>query len=221
VATSEQIAELLRDPPKLHTHESGLISWGIDTGLVPHLERLVRPGHRTLETGSGISTIVFLALGAEHRAVSPDAGEPERIRAYCSEKRISTSSYTHVVARSEDYLPTLPAEPELDLVLVDGDHAFPIPCIDWFYATRLLKQSGILIVDDTQLWSVRILADFLAGDDAWELIERTPRYGMYRLRIPARDALSRWWGQQPHVVAQSDLDASSPRRGLLARLRGR
>jgi hypothetical protein len=222
VAAREQIAELLRDPPKLHTHESSVTNWGIDTRLVPHLERLVRPGSRTLETGSGISTIVFLALGAEHRAVSPDADEPERIRAYCSEKGIATSSYTHVVARSEAYLPSLSeAEPELDLVLVDGDHAFPIPCIDWFYATRLLKKDGIAIVDDIQLWSGRLLADFLSGDDAWQVIERTHRFGVYRLRIEAREALSRWWGQQPYVIAHSDIESQNSRRGLLDRLRGR
>lgn len=219
VASQEHIAELLKNQPRLHSNESGLVNYGIEPRLVPHLERLVRPGSRTLETGSGISTIVFLALGAKHRAVSPDPGEPERIRAYCTEHGISTASYTHIVARSEEYLPTLQEQPELDLVLVDGDHAFPIPCIDWFYATRLLKKGGIAIVDDIQLWTGRILADFLSGDDAWEPLDRTSRFAVYRLKTDARQALSRWWGQQPYVLEHSDCQ-ERPRRGLLKRLRG-
>jgi predicted O-methyltransferase YrrM len=220
MSAREQIAEFLRNPPNLHTADSGLTNWGVDATLVSHLERLVQPGARTLETGSGISTLALLALGAEHRAVSPDAGEPERIRSYCQQKGISTASYTHIVARSEQYLPTLEVKPELDLVLVDGDHAFPIPCIDWFYASRLLKKGGVAIVDDTQLWTGAILADFLSGDNAWETVARTPRYGVYRLQVEASEAFTRWWGQQPYVVEQSQ-PKEPDRAGFFKRLRAR
>jgi Methyltransferase domain len=209
------IAELLRAPPKLHSHETGVVNWGIDPELVPHLKRLVKPGMRTLETGSGLSTIVLLALGADHRAVSPDPAEPDRIRAYCQGKGISVERYVHVIARSESHLPTLPPDPVLDFVLVDGDHAFPVPSIDWFYASRLLKKDGVCVIDDAQLWSVRVLVDFLTGDDAWETLEQTPRFAAFRLRLEAKDALSRWWEQQPYVVKMSEPES---KRGLLGRI---
>lgn len=215
MTTNPHLVELLRSPPNLHEASGELTNWGVDAQLMPHMERLVKPGHRTLETGSGLSTIAFIALGADHVAVSPDGGEPERIRAYCADKGIDASRYEHVVQRSEAYLPGLDRDPYLDFVLVDGDHAFPVPCLDWFYAARLLKKGGIMVIDDVQLWSCRIVADFLSGDTAWEQIDRTPRFAVYRLLEDAGVAMGRWWGQQPYVVAQSEDDAP----GLVARLK--
>jgi predicted O-methyltransferase YrrM len=210
----------MQSQPALHARSADeLVNWGIHEALVPHLRRAVRQGSRTLETGSGVSTIVLLALGAKHQSISPDPGEPERIKSYCKEHGISTADYEPIVGASENILPTLGDQPLLDLALIDGSHSFPLPCIDWFYATRLLKKGGTMIIDDVQLWSVAVLADFLDGGDAWEKLERTPRFAVYRLLGDARDVLGRWWGQQPHVVRLSRTDKS--RWNVLGRLWGR
>jgi hypothetical protein len=39
----------------------------------------------------------------------------------------------------------------LDLVLIDGDHAFPASFIDWYYTAEQVKLGGYVIVDDTNL----------------------------------------------------------------------
>jgi hypothetical protein len=205
----DAIEELMRAPPALHRPDPNTsVNWGIHEALVPHLRRAVRSGSRTLETGSGLSTIIFLALGAKHQSVSPDAGEAERIKSYCEEHGISTADYQPIVGTSENVLPTLGDQPVLDLALLDGSHSFPLPSIDWFYTTRILKKDGVMVLDDVQLWSVAILADFLDGDDAWEKVERTPRFAVYRMLGEARDVLGRWWGKQPHVVRCSGSDRS-------------
>jgi glucosyl-dolichyl phosphate glucuronosyltransferase len=196
----EQIEKLLRSPPSLHVDGSGKrVNYGVDARLIAQLREHVRPGHRTLETGSGISTVVFLALGARHRSVSPDGGEAERIREYCKDAGIDASQFTPVVGRSEEILPTLSNEPVLDLALVDGNHAFPAPCIDWYYATRILKRGGVMIVDDIELWTGQILADFLDEEEVWQRLERTDRFASYRMLDDADKVLARWWGQQPLV----------------------
>jgi hypothetical protein len=51
--------------------------------------------------------------------------------------------------------------------LIDGAHGFPLPSIDWYYGARLLKVGGIIAIDDVQLWSVKILVDFLKGEKDW------------------------------------------------------
>jgi hypothetical protein len=197
------IEELFRTPPSLHRDGGGNpANYGTDPRLVPHLRRLVRPGCRTLETGSGISTVLFLLLGAHHRSISPDGGEAERIRAYCVERGIPTDNYTATVGYSERVLPNLPDEPVLDLALVDGNHAFPLPCIDWYYLTRILKPGGVIVIDDIQLWSGRIIADFLDAEDVWETVDRNDRFAVYRMLADSKEVLGRWWGQQPFIVSQ-------------------
>jgi hypothetical protein len=199
-----RIERLVANPPLLHRDGAGNpANYGIDPLLVPYLREYVRPGGNTMETGSGISTIVFLLLGACHSSVTPNGDEAERILGYCREHGIPTKTYTPIVARSELALPALADEPRLEVALVDGNHAFPVPCLDWFYLTRILKQGGVMIVDDIQLWSGKILADFLCAEDPWQRLARTPRFAVYRLLATPDETLGRWWGQQPYVIRHS------------------
>ena len=62
--------ELRADPPPLH---SGSFCAGLQWPALDWLERTVEPGWSTLETGAGLSTIVFAACGAEHDAITPAA----------------------------------------------------------------------------------------------------------------------------------------------------
>jgi Methyltransferase domain len=206
-ARDQLIHRLIDDPPALHVNEHGeALNLQIDPKLVPHLRQAVFPGAQTIETGAGISTIVLLILGAQHTSVSPDGGEADRIRAYCADRAISTDGYTHIVGRSEDVLPRLQLPDPLDLAIVDGNHAFPAPFIDWFYLTKWLKPSGVLVVDDVELWTGAMLADFLDDEKGvWSRIDRNSRFAVYRLLQDPEIALGRGWEHQPHVFANSDL----------------
>ncbi len=194
-------------------NEAGeLVNFQIDPKLVPHLRDAVRPGARSMETGSGISTIVLLVLGAKHTSISPDGGEAERIRAYCEANEIPVDGFTPMVAKSEDVLPDLQLDAELDLIIVDGNHAFPAPMVDWFYMTRHLRTGGVLVVDDVELWTGAVLADFLDGEAGiWARLERTKRFAIYRLLVEASTALGRSWVDQPRVVEGTDFTVVNPR----------
>jgi hypothetical protein len=193
-------------------NEAGeLVNFQIDPKLVPHLRDAVKPGSRSMETGSGVSTIVLLVLGAQHTSISPDRGEAERIRAYCEEKDIPVGGFTPMVAKSEDVLPNLELDSELDLIIVDGNHAFPAPMVDWFYMTRHLRTGGVLVVDDVELWTGAVLADFLDGEaGVWARLERTKRFAIYRLLVESHVALGRSWVDQPRVVQGTDFSVVNP-----------
>src|SRR4051794_24163426 len=120
------LQDVLADPPLIHEWMStdGLMTHGLLPEALAYLERTVTPGHRTFETGSGLSTIMFALRGAEHTCIVPDPVEPERIRAYCEHRGIDTSRLTFHVAPSERALPTLELDP-LDVILIDGSHSFP------------------------------------------------------------------------------------------------
>ena len=104
-----------------------------------------------------------------------------------------------VAEPSDRYLPACDVN-SLDLVLLDGKHAFPWPIIDWFYTADRLKVGGLMILDDTQLRPVRVLADFLMADvDRWRL-EGKPggRTSIFRkLTGPVHDAT---WKMHPWTV---------------------
>ncbi len=64
----------------------------------------------------------------------------------------------------------------------------------------------MLVVDDVELWTGAMLADFLDDEKGvWSRIDRNPRFAVYRLLQDPEIALGRGWERQPHVFANSDL----------------
>ena len=151
---------------------------------------------QTLETGCGYSTIVFAAAGAEHTVVSPTEAEHDRVRAWCEQNGVDASSVRFVPGPSERELPKLEAT-ELDLVLIDGCHAFPWPFFDWFYTVDRLRQGGRLLVDDTQIRTGWTLRSFLRADrKRWRLTKEFRRTVVFEKLVPkVLDSAS--FGNQP------------------------
>ncbi|MEO0377456.1 MAG: class I SAM-dependent methyltransferase [Cyanobacteria bacterium P01_A01_bin.17] len=83
----------------------------------------------------------------------------------------SDIDFFHLIeTRSEVALPSLLAEREeqLDLIFIDGCHTFDHALLDCFYATRLLKVGGYLIIDDVTFPSVERVVDFLKNYPCYE-----------------------------------------------------
>jgi predicted O-methyltransferase YrrM len=198
IALSSELQALLADLPKLHKDRFGnLVSYQASEEVLSFIDRYVTENSRTLETGAGISTILFALKGSEHICIVPGQGQINRIQQYCNSHQISTAKIDFQLHNSEQILPKL-NPPDLDLVLVDGCHGFPIPFIDWFYATLHLKKDGILIVDDTQLWTGKVLKEYLLLEPEWELVQDIdPRAVIFRKlqsTIPTKE-----WDQQLYV----------------------
>src|SRR5262249_457194 len=102
---------------------------------------------------------------------------------------------------SENALPQL-RPTGLDLVLIDGCHGFPAPFIDWYYAGSGLKANGILIIDDTQLWTGDVLRKFLIAEPDWQhdcdVLSRT---AVFR-KLNASELLKEW-PLQPYTLRHS------------------
>lgn len=158
--------ELRRDPPGLHA--GGEEYWGLAWPALEWLEREVKPGMATLETGSGASTLVFAAGGAEHEAVTPSADEEERFRAESARRGIDASRVSFRIGLSHDVLPRL-EERKLDLVLVDGAHGFPYPILDWWFLAPRVKIGGRMLLDDAYMPPVRTLVDALRASADWKV----------------------------------------------------
>lgn len=180
-------------PPGIHGE--GDEFRGLAWPALEWLEREVRPGMRTLETGAGSSTLAFAAGGAEHVAVTPSAGEEDRIRAQAERFGIDHSRVRFVIAPSHEALPTLEPGP-LDLVLVDGAHGFPYPVLDWWYLAPHLKVGGRMLLDDAYMPPVAMVVDALRMLPGWE-VEGNAGYRTAIVRKTA-DVLPRfdWEGER-------------------------
>ena len=153
---------------------------------------------KTLETGCGLSTVVFALTGSRHTVIAPAPSEFEITKSYCRERGIPTDQIDFIAEPSQKVLPALELPP-LDLVLIDGGHGFPTPYLDWFYTTGKLKKGGFLIVDDVWLWSCEILRDFLNEQPEWEFVaEYEGRTTIFRKLENGSEWLE--WTQQPRVA---------------------
>ena len=78
------------------------------------------------------------------------------------------SSLTFRIGSSADVLRDWKPR-ELDLVLVDGAHAFPYPTLDWWYLHPHLKTGGLMLLDDAYMPPVAAVVDHLRDSGAWRL----------------------------------------------------
>lgn len=180
-------------------HAEGTAVWDIAPAVADYLRAHLKPGQRTLETGAGLSTLLFAAAGAQHVVVTPSESERQRILAEAQRRGIATEALRFEIGYSQDVLPKLAGE--LDFVLIDGGHGFPIPAIDWAYLAPRMVVGGTLLIDDVDLWTGAMLVRFLQREPGWRyeglLNGRTAVF-----RLTARCEL-REWTDQPYVVARS------------------
>jgi Methyltransferase domain len=186
------LKELLADPPLVHGPEGSneLVTHGLLPGALAWIELNVGPGTRSLETGSGLSTIIFAIGGGEHHCIVPSQPEVDRLISYCAAHQISTENIHFHVEPSERALPGLDTGP-LDIVLIDGSHSFPQVFIDWFYIQSALKVGGTVVVDDVHVWTGRILRDFLIAEPEWE-------------------QTNHWWGRTVTFRKIAEVDTDKP-----------
>jgi predicted O-methyltransferase YrrM len=193
--SASDLDRLLAQPPALH----GETTYSLVSSALRWIAGRPRP-LRTLETGCGLSTIVFAVRGDEHICITPDGSEPDAVQRYCREQSIDTGNLTFRIDRSERVLPSLEVAPR-DLALIDGSHAFPQVFIDYFYIAELLSVGGLMIVDDVHLWTGKVLRDFLDSEPEWHLeTEWDGRTAVFR---KVAEMTSRDWFDQPFVLGRS------------------
>jgi predicted O-methyltransferase YrrM len=192
--------------------------WAMDPSALRMLARHVKPGQRTLEVGSGASTVIFAAAGATHLAISRDAGEHARIREYCQALGIDHERVTMLAGSSDRLLPTLPEEPPYDLALIDGAHSFPHPVVDFHHASGRLRAGGILMLDDVPIPSVGAVARHLRADRHWRLLEVAGGQAAAFLKLGGEEDGDDWW-HQPFNRRYPDFCLSSRPEALARRVR--
>jgi hypothetical protein len=191
----DQIETLISNRPHFHAWPDGRpANWSVAPEVLRFIRANLKSSMRTLETGAGQTTVAFAIAGTHHVCITPDRAQAERIRSYCSEHGI-TDTITFIHDSSDVALASGQGIPDvIDFVLIDGAHRFPFPILDWHFTERRVPVGGIVAVDDYPMPSVRILHDFLLGEEEWELIRSFQATSFFRRK---RETLNEWdWADQ-------------------------
>lgn len=211
--TDARVERLLAERPAFHSWPDGApADWSVAGDVLRHLVGLVQPGMKTLETGAGQTTVAFALAGADHVCITPEPAQATRIRDYLGTLGVR-SSVRFIHRSSDEALPAgekIPAR--LDVVLIDGAHRFPFPILDWYYTQSRVPVGGHMVVDDYNMPSVRILYDFLVGEDEWELAKAFEVTAFFR-RVKETVAVWDWADQRlnkPHLERLRQKEAGQP-----------
>ena len=197
------LAALQAERPRFHAAsaaeqgDAGRWDWSIRPQVLEFLADLDTPLEATLETGCGYTTVLLAARSRRHHAVTPVGGEIRLIRDWAEAHGLPMGHVMHLDGPSQDVLPRIQLPP-LDLILVDGDHAFPAPFIDWYYTADRLRPGGLLLIDDIHLRACRMLDSFLRTETArWQACTRLGNTSVWRRRDNRPVARGVTHGEQP------------------------
>lgn len=211
------LEKYLSDLPKLHVWGGVPSDGGLWANLLRHIVKLVQQYSRPviLETGSGNSTIAFLLSGAES-VISISSGTEvfDRVVAYCLENNIGISALRRIDERSEIALPKIVQEGVLvDVALIDGGHGWPTVFVDFCYINIMLKENGIIIIDDIHLHSVKELARLLASGNEFSLIHHDSKTVIFRKNT--NEKFLPHFHSQRYIMEKTARDEANDKRFIL------
>ncbi|MCP9857838.1 MULTISPECIES: O-methyltransferase [unclassified Cyanobium] len=138
----------------------------------PHIKRTLEIGCAYGLSALHICNAVDGREGAIHTIIDPFQHTQWRGIGIGNLAKAGFHSWELIEKRSEHVLPELDASnaTKYDLILIDGWHTFDHTIVDTFYATRLLNEGGILVVDDVNFPAVRSVINHLLTYPCYRLI---------------------------------------------------
>jgi hypothetical protein len=178
--------KLVENPPKLHFWGD---AWCLGGMLAPQLRMIERlmlslpDTPRVLETGAGLSSLVFLALGAKVTSFFTKDDLLERIEGAIRDYDLPRENWDYSLGFSELTFPLyLSQHPDLvcDLVLVDGGHMVHTAFTDFTYGYAALREGGYILIDDLQMPSVKVLYRLLKASKFVKEVEVAKKTASFR-----------------------------------------
>jgi precorrin-6B methylase 2 len=152
------------------------------------------PFQASAETGCGGSTIVLSHASHRHTAFAIE-GNDRTLTELRKQTDLRSENVIFVEGETKDTVPAYQFEGEMDLVLLDGPHAYPLPQIEFAYLFPRIRLGGWLVVDDIQIPSVYELFHFLEKESSVVLEEVAVRTAFFR-RVSAPEHGPDGWALQ-------------------------
>jgi hypothetical protein len=186
---ADEIARLPAD-----WHGAGSVSPGVLRRIAHAAAE--RPLRRSVETGSGRTTLLLSHLSAHHTVFAVDAGgSMSQVR---NSPLFNAATTTFIEGPTQRTLPAHSFDGPHDLVLIDGPHGYPFPDLEYFYLYPTLSTGAWLIVDDIQIPTIARMFEILRADAMFaldEVIDGNTAF-LRRTEAPAINPHSdSWWEQ--------------------------
>jgi len=160
---------------------------------------------RSLEVGmaSGISTLAILgAHSGHHIAVDPNQTSGGRdgwqgIGLTAVRNAGLEDRFTLLEESSHLALPRLSESEQFDFIFIDGWHSFDYTLMDIFYSDLLLRDGGVLVVDDWGMPQVAFALKFLIAHKPYEQLGprlEDPLNPFTKLRRRFKKNYDKGWG---------------------------
>ena len=145
------------------------------------LEALAKRGpfQFSAETGCGGSTIVLSHISTHHTSFAIE-GADRTITGLRQYSDFRPDTVIFVEGETKRTLPLHLFEGRLDLVLLDGPHAYPLPQLELVYLFPQVRVGGWVVLDDIQIPSVHELFRFLCKEPSIVLEEVAIRTAFFR-----------------------------------------
>ncbi len=143
---------------------------------------LLGEDQHTIEIGGGQSTVVFASKVADHVCINPDRTANELVRSFLEEHDLWRDNVAFRGESSDAVLPGLDAPQGFDVALMDGNHSFPFPMLDWHFLDRHLRRGSFLVIDNVEINAVRMLTSYLDREPAYRRVRSvrgSHRYDCY------------------------------------------
>ncbi|MBW8034425.1 MAG: class I SAM-dependent methyltransferase [Planctomycetes bacterium] len=179
VASSEA---LLFEASALDTSGLKRTSAALPEKSLRYLDSILSPGQVTIEIGGGQSTVLFASKVKKHYCINPDHTANVLIREYLESKGYNHDNLVFIEESSDLAYLKLSMDENIDVALLDGNHSFPFPMVDWHYVNKYLRSGSYLLVDNVEITAVKILTEYLNMEPAYRLIKRvydSSRYDCY------------------------------------------
>ena len=161
--------EVRRATPAGYTLGVGEVSFGVGPKVLRWIADRLTGDMITLETGAGLTTVLFATLARHHYCCTAARREADKIRDYLERIEVPPEKVTFILGSTDDTLPRLEIGKILDFAYVDGCHGYPFPALDWHYIDKHLKIGGLLGMDNVELRPIREHCEFLEENEVYRL----------------------------------------------------
>ncbi|MGH9328795.1 MAG: class I SAM-dependent methyltransferase [Terriglobia bacterium] len=128
-----------------------------------------RPIQHSMETGCGVSTLIFSHVSPDHTVFALDRGGS--VTNTKASELFNPATTSFVEGPTQKTLPSYAFQNKLQAALLDGPHAFPFPQLEYYYIYPHLEEDALLIVDNMWMPCIHDLFEFLKADEMFKLLD--------------------------------------------------
>lgn len=166
--TLRLLAEISRLPADWHG--AGSLSSEVLAAIARHATP--RRIEHSAETGTGRSTLLLSHLCPDHLVfTNDDRGNGDSLDRVQGSELLRGSAVRFVLGPTQRTLLRHAFEHPLQLVLIDGPHAYPFPELEYFALYPHLSEDALLILDDIDVPTLFHLFTFLKEDAMFRHLE--------------------------------------------------